>query len=83
MTGAVCRNRVWFWWTGPFPFIRLRKNEGDAAGQPREIRREAGGLSSICNVLFSEAASEALFYLIVGLFRGVGIVPGWMLELLP
>ena len=58
-------------------------NEGDAAGQPREVRRDAGVLSSFCNVLFSDGGGKALFYLTVGLFRGVGTVLGWMLELLP
>ena len=58
-------------------------NEDGVADRPREVRREAGVLSSFCNVLFSDGGEEALFHLIVGLFRGVGMVLGWMLELLP
>ena len=58
-------------------------NEDDAAGQPREARRDDGVLSSFFDTLFSQAVGEVLYYPIVGLFRGAGTVLGWMLELLP
>jgi hypothetical protein len=58
-------------------------NEDDAADQHRTVQRNAGVLFSFFDTLFSQAAGEVLYYLTVGLFRGIGTVLGWMLELLP
>ena len=58
-------------------------SEEDPGQQSKQVRQGSGCVFSFFGDLFSQVVWDALTYVIVGLFRGVGILLGWMLELLP
>jgi len=58
-------------------------NEDDSGQPPKDARHDGGfGLDFISD-LFSPDFWDVLSYLVIALFRGVGALLGWLLELSP